>query len=174
MFESGAPLNRLMKFLRIRKEIASVEKSSERRDELKAEADAMRELIKTDVQRKKDQLDRIDLLRKEGLITVMTAKLATEELEKQGQVVSSIMGRTEGLQALHDRISSSAAGMRSDTTAARATAKATMKVATSTNKTAKASIETEKNTKKTSEFMQSIILTIEGLKDAIPLVGAFG
>ncbi len=163
-FESGVGVDRIVRMADEMKKLKDVEKESTMLDALKAEADAMRELVKTDAQRKQEQLDRINILLAEKQITAETARLARQQLEtKKEEARLSQVGRIEGLRATFTRINQAAASrvpVSSPVSSANVTATATKVIA--------------KESGETNTILENMFnVFIEFIRD-FNLVGVFG
>lgn len=103
---------------------------------LKTEADALKELIKTEQQKKRAQLDRVAVLEKAGRLTAEEAALAREKLTTEER--TSRTAAIEDASSMFRRIQAAAGGRRPDVSATpqQQTASSTTKTAASTTKIA--------------------------------------
>jgi len=169
LFKLGASVDQMAKLLDLQKELKDVEAKNERAENLKAEADALRESVKTEKELKAEKLARIDLLEKENRITAEVAQKARDALnvEKERR---SIVGQIEGLRALHSRISQAAGGRKATGAVSSPQQQST---ANATKKTADATQLTAKNSGTITSVLNRILDLLVEVSEKVPFAGAF-
>jgi len=169
LFKLGATVEKIVELLDLQKQLKDVESKNERLENLKAEADVLRDSVKTEKERKAEALARIDLLENEKLITAEVAAKARDALNAEKER-ASIVGKIEGLRALYTRISEAAGGRKSTGAVSSPQQQST---ANATKKTADATQQTTKNTGTMSSVLQRILDMLVEVRDGLPLAGAF-